>query len=100
MGTCTATWSSSAPSGGVPDLLPGAAVLPSMPILLWRRRRAWRALGAAAPPGAEAWTLAALAVWTGFNVMGRFEWTFGDAEMALALFIVVGMGLQRAERQE
>ena len=85
---------------GVPGLLLGAAFLLSMPVLLLRRRRAWRALGAAAPPGAEAWTLAALAVWTGFNVMGLFEWTFGDAEMALALFIVVGMGLPRAGRGE
>ncbi|MHB8077829.1 MAG: O-antigen ligase family protein [Candidatus Krumholzibacteriia bacterium] len=85
---------------GVPGLLLGGAFLVSMPVLLWRRRRAWRALGAAAPPGAEAWVLAALAVWTGFNVMGLFEWTFGDAEVALALFIVVGMGLSRAGRRE
>ncbi len=81
---------------GVPGLLLGGAFLLTIPVLLWRRRRAWRALGAAAPPGAEAWTLAAIAVWTGFNVMGLFEWTFGDAEMALAFFIVVGMGLQPA----
>lgn len=81
---------------GVPGLLLGVAFLLSLPVLLWRRRRAWQAFGAAAPPGAEAWTLAALAVWTGFNVMGLSEWTFGDAEMELALFIVVGMGLQPA----
>lgn len=85
---------------GVPGLLLGAGFLIAMPVLLLRRRRAWRALGGSAPPGAEAWTLAALAVWTGFNVMGLFEWTFGDAEMALALCIAVGMGLPRDGRRE
>jgi O-antigen ligase len=62
----------------------------------------WRLLGGVlaaggkgdrGPPAAAAWRLAGLAVWTALLVAGGFDWTFGDAELSLLTWAVVGMAL-------
>ena len=78
---------------GWPGLLLALLFLVSLPWQLARRWRALRRLGERAPPLAAAWTLAALAVWLGFMVGGLFEWNFGDAEIALLLWTLMGLGL-------
>lgn len=78
---------------GWPGLLLALFFLASLPWQLARRWRALRRLGERAPPLAAAWTLAALAVWLGFMVGGLFEWNFGDAEIALLLWTLMGLGL-------
>jgi len=52
---------------------------------LWRRRGTW-------------WGLAALGVWVAFEVAGFFDWSFGDAEVAYAFFLWMGLG--SADNQE
>ncbi|HEV8481556.1 MAG TPA: O-antigen ligase family protein [Candidatus Eisenbacteria bacterium] len=52
---------------------------------LWRRRRRW-------------WGLAALGVWVAFELAGFFDWSFGDAEVAYAFFLWMGLG--SADNQE
>jgi hypothetical protein len=42
---------------------------------------------------ARGWTLAAMAVWTGFVINGFFEWNFGDQEIVTALYFVCGLAL-------
>ncbi|HKA25138.1 MAG TPA: O-antigen ligase family protein [Candidatus Eisenbacteria bacterium] len=44
------------------------------------------------------WGLAGLAVWMAFQLSGLFDWSFGDAEVAYAFFLWMGMGC--AENQE
>jgi O-antigen ligase len=78
---------------GWPGLVLALAFLISLPWQLFKRWRAWRRLGDRAPPLAMAWTLSALAAWLGFMVGGFFEWNFGDAEVALLLWTLVGLGL-------
>ena len=85
---------------GVPGLLLVLLVLGLVWRQLWLQ---WRALGGAGqrspPPAgddlvlARAWCLGAMGAWTGFNVAGLFEWNFGDAEVALLLWLIVGLGL-------
>lgn len=84
---------------GVPGCLLALAFLVAVLLQLGRR---WRALGGAArrsPPDdddlARVWCLGAVGAWVGFMVAGLFEWNFGDAEVALLLWLVVGVGLAR-----
>ncbi|HOX84950.1 MAG TPA: O-antigen ligase family protein [bacterium] len=53
-------------------------------------RRCDRSAGLAMARG---WTLAAMAVWTGFVINGLFEWNFGDQEIVTALYFVCGLAL-------
>lgn len=82
---------------GWPGLVLALAFLLALGALLVRRWIALRAAGARAPPLARGWTLAALAAWTGFMVGGLFEWSFGDAEIALLLWSLTGLGLAPAD---
>jgi O-antigen ligase len=52
---------------------------------LWLRRR-------------STWGLAALGVWMAFEMAGLFDWSFGDAEVAYAFFLWMGLG--SAENRE
>lgn len=78
---------------GWPGLLLALGFLGSLAWQLGRRWRALAALGTRAPPWRAGWTLAALAVWLGFMLGGLFEWNFGDAEIALLLWSLCGLGL-------
>jgi putative inorganic carbon (HCO3(-)) transporter len=78
---------------GVPGFLLAVAFLVTAFVLAWRRWRRLRAAGPRAPPLALGWAQAAVAVWIGFNVAGLFEWNFGDAEVVLLLWLVMGLGL-------
>jgi O-antigen ligase len=65
---------------------------------LWRRWREEIARERLTGAGSHAatWALAAMACWLGFMLGGLFEWNFGDAEIALLLWSVCGMGLAPA----
>ena len=78
---------------GWPGLLLALGFLGALAWQLGRRWRALAALGERAPPWAAGWTLAALAAWLGFMLGGLFEWSFGDAEIALLLWSLCGLGL-------
>ncbi len=78
---------------GLPGLILVMLMLFAMAWLLFRRRQELRALGERAPPLAAAWNQAALAAWTGFMIAGLFEWNFGDAEIILLFWFLVGAGL-------
>jgi len=97
---------------GVPGFLLAVGFLAAV---LWRLWRRWRRLSAAmarrgppapAPDGpavpadhldlARIWCLGAMGAWVGLMVAGLFEWNFGDAEVALLLWLIVGLGLGRA----
>ncbi len=78
---------------GLPGLILVMLMLLAIPWFLMRRRWELGALGERAPPLAAAWNQAALAVWTGFMVAGLFEWNFGDAEIILLFWFLVGAGL-------
>jgi len=81
---------------GWPGLVLALALLLALGALLARRWLALRAAGPRAPPLARGWALAGLAAWTGFMVGGLFEWSFGDAEIALLLWSLTGLGLAPA----
>jgi O-antigen ligase len=78
---------------GLPGLVLVLLMLFAMAWLLLRRWRELRALGDRAPPLAAAWNQAALAAWAGFMIAGLFEWNFGDAEIILLFWFLVGAGL-------
>jgi len=84
---------------GLPGLVLALGFLTAVLVQLLRR---WRSPGWSrrrGPPGeedlAQAWCLGALGAWCGLMVAGLFEWNFGDAEVALLFWLVVGMGLGR-----
>lgn len=88
---------------GVPGLILVVVFLLAVLIQLGRR---WRALGGSGrrgPPAARvqdleldrAWCLGAIGAWVGLNVAGLFEWNFGDAEISLLVWLIVGLGLAR-----
>jgi len=92
---------------GVPGLV---LVLALLAVTFWRLWRRWRELGATRrrgpPPGREGhasagddlarvWCLGALGAWVGLMVAGLFEWNFGDAEVALLFWLIMGLGLAR-----
>lgn len=72
-------------STGVVGLLAYLAFHLTFLILLWPRRK-------------TPWGLAALGVWVAFQFAGFFDWSFGDAEVAYAFFLWMGLGL--AENKE
>lgn len=80
---------------GIPGLLVGTVFLCAIPVVLWKRWRELRRLRERAPPLARGWVLAGIGAWIGFFVVGLFEWNFGDAEVVLLLWLIVGMGLAR-----
>ena len=61
-------------------LLAYAAFQLAFLVSLWPRRK-------------TPWGLAALAVWVAFQISGFFDWSFGDAEVAYAFFLWMGLGL-------
>ena len=82
---------------GLPGLALALAFLIAALLQLLRR---WRALQGAArrgPPDdrdlARVWCLGAIGAWVALMVAGTFEWNFGDAEVALLFWLIVGMGL-------
>lgn len=78
---------------GLPGLVLVMLLLLATGGLLLRRQREFKALGDRAPPLAAGWSTAALAAWTGFMLAGLFEWNFGDAEIILIFWSLVGAGL-------
>jgi hypothetical protein len=42
-------------------------------------------------------SLGALASYAGFHIMGLFEWNFGDHEIAVLLWLTVGLSLASAK---
>jgi O-antigen ligase len=72
-------------STGVIGLAAYAAFHLAFLACLWPRRK-------------SPWGLAALGVWVAFQVAGFFDWSFGDAEVAYAFFLWMGLGL--AENKE
>jgi len=82
---------------GLPGFVLAMLFLLTIPILQWKRLRMLEVLGGRAPPQSTAWTLAGLAVWTGFFIAGLFEWYFGDAEVILLLWILTGLSLAPIE---
>ncbi len=78
---------------GVPGLALALVFLASIPWIQWRRLRALGRLGERAPPEQRAWVLAGLSVWTAFMVAGLFEWYFGDAEVILLFWTLLGLSL-------
>jgi O-antigen ligase len=84
---------------GIPGLVLALAFLGTIIYRLWRR---WRALQTRrAPPApdhdlARAWCLGGIGAWSGLIVSGLFEWNFGDAEIALMVWLIVGVGLARS----
>lgn len=75
---------------GVPGLLLGCW------LMLAALRAAWRAVRAArqrGPPERLAWAAAAWAVWWAMLAAGLFDWTFGDQELSLLLWLVTGAAL-------
>ena len=94
---------------GVPGLVLALGLLVVAFALLWRRWRALRgetrrgppSAGHAGQPGptddlARVWCLGALGAWVGLMVAGLFEWNFGDAEVALLFWLIIGLGLAGA----
>ncbi len=88
---------------GLPGLILGSA------LLLWAGwllLRAWQSLprpGIGADPPADepyrrVWVLSGIGVWTGFMVLGLFDWNFGDAEPVLLLWLVTGIALSAGIR--
>jgi O-antigen ligase len=78
---------------GVPGLALGLWLLVAV---FWRLLRGLAASGGQGdrgPPAAAAWRLAAPAVWTAMLVAGAFDWTFGDAELSLLVWAVIGAAL-------
>jgi O-antigen ligase len=65
--------------------------------LFWRDLRG-RAVDPADPAPPAGWVLAAIGCWWGFMTAGMFEWYFGDAEVALLAWLVIGMGLGAGAR--
>lgn len=45
------------------------------------------------PPPERAWVAGSLGALTGFLVNGLFEWNFGDAEVVMMLYVIVGSNL-------
>ena len=74
---------------GWPGLALALLFLGALCLALWRRWRESRL----SPGHAGTWALAALACWLGFMLGGLFEWNFGDAEIALLLWTICGLGL-------
>jgi O-antigen ligase len=70
---------------GAVGLIAYLAFHASLLAALWPRRRG-------------PWGLAALGVWVAFHIAGCFDWSFGDAEVAYAFFLWMGLGA--AENQE
>jgi O-antigen ligase len=83
---------------GVPGLAFALVFLFMIPLLQWRRFRALKTAGDRAPPDLLAWTTAGIAVWTGFMIAGLFEWYFGDAEVILLVWIIIGLSLTPWEK--
>lgn len=92
---------------GVPGFLLAVGLLLATACRLWRTWRllgGWRRRGRPADPEAtdlshdlaRTWCLGACGAWIGLNVAGLFEWNFGDAEVALLFWLIVGMGLGAA----
>jgi len=80
---------------GIPGLVLAVIFLLAVVVQLGRR---WRFLKAMPNEGhdlARIWCLGALGAWVGFMVAGLFEWNFGDAEVGLLLWFLVGMALAR-----
>lgn len=83
---------------GIPGLVFALAFLGAALFRLWRR---WRELqtprGPPAPDHdlARAWCLGGIGAWVGLMVSGLFEWNFGDAEIALLVWLIIGLGLAR-----
>lgn len=84
---------------GAPGLLLASALLLRAGwLLLGNWRRLTRSTAGADPPAADqpyrrVWALAGIGVWTGFMVLGLFDWNFGDAEPSLLLWLVCGIAL-------
>jgi len=70
---------------GTVGLLAYAAFHLALLAALWPRRRG-------------PWGLAAIGVWVAFQMAGFFDWSFGDAEVAYAFFLWMGLGA--AENRE
>ena len=66
----------------------GIVAFLSLQILL--ARLLWRASTAAADAEQHALTVGAWAAFWGFHVMGLFEWNWGDVEIAIALYFMLG----------
>lgn len=64
---------------GVVGLLAYAAFHAALLAALWPRRRG-------------PWGVAAIGVWVAFHIAGFFDWSFGDAEVAYAFFLWMGLG--------
>jgi O-antigen ligase len=67
----------------------GIVAFLSLQILL--ARLLWRATSAAADPELHALAVGAWAAFWGFHVMGLFEWNWGDVEIAIALYFMLGV---------
>ncbi len=93
---------------GVPGLVLALGLLLATFWHLWRRWRELRAAPRRGPPTggevvpedhlARVWCLGALGAWVGLMVAGLFEWNFGDAEVALLFWLIMGLGLARPVR--
>jgi O-antigen ligase len=55
-------------------------------------RLAWGAGWAHAPPELRGLSLGVWGAFVGFQLMGLFEWNFGDVEVAIALYFLLGAG--------
>jgi O-antigen ligase len=59
-------------------------------------RSAWRAGLTAGPPELRGLALGIWGAFVGFQLMGLFEWNFGDVEVTIALYFLLGVGLAAA----
>jgi O-antigen ligase len=50
-------------------------------------------LGAGLPPPLKAWTAGSIGALAGFITNGLFEWNFGDAEVVMMLYFIIGSNL-------
>lgn len=77
----------------------GAVGLAAFLYLLWAMGAAiWRGfrLAREESPFAEALTLGAFGAYLGFIVSGLFEWNFGDSEVIMLVYFLVGIGIASA----
>lgn len=81
---------------GLPGLGLGTWFLLAAGRRLWRLRLDRLRERGHWPSWADTWLVAGLGVWVVLNVVGLVDWSFGDAEMSLVFFLVLGLALGSA----
>jgi O-antigen ligase len=78
---------------GIPGLALGLWFLIALAARFWRRFRLYGGVTGRGPPNRRVWLVAALGVWVAVIVTGIFDWSFGDPELSLVIFMTFGAAL-------